>query len=374
MHIDNIEVFQVALPLRNPSASPVGSTDTLQTVLVRMQSGDVSGWGEATPGQAPLTSEEWTSGVFQCIRDWLAPALVGATVDSGEQLQQRLAAFRANRFAKAALDMAWWDLEARRQGQPLHQLLGAQRDAVEVGPTFDRRETIDELLEEMARAVQAGFARIGLKFRPGWDVQMVNFVRHEFPVEDVHIECECALRLDHMEMLCRLDDFHLTMIDQPLPPYDLVGHAMVQEAVRTPICLGEGVGTVELADIALELHSCKFVRVEPGRSGGLTPALAIHNLCHDKCTPCWVGGTPQSAIGARAALALAAQANFSYPADYFATDQLFQHDLAAPAAPVRDEADGKQRVRLWPEPGIGVQPDAALLERCCLARAACAGS
>jgi O-succinylbenzoate synthase len=369
MQIDSIEIFHVGLPLRQPLQTGSRTFDVLETVLVRMQSGPTSGWGEASPGNAPLAGPEWAAGVFGCLRDWLAPALRATAVSSGSDLAERLEPFRGNRFAKAALDTAWWDLQARLQGQPLHQLLGAARPAVEVGVTFDRMESIEDFLGGIRQAFDDGFARVKLKFRPGWDVRMVDMVRKEFPVETIHIDCEGALGLGQFEMLCRLDDFMLSMIEQPLADDDLVAHAMLQEAVRTPICLDEGVTTVAQAEVALELHSCKFMNLKPGRVGGLTAAVAIHDLCHENCVPCWVGAVPQSTIGARHGFALAAKANCTYPADFFRSDQFLQEDLAPPLLPARDPADGKQRIVLWPEPGIGAEPDPALLEKYCIARA-----
>ena len=369
MQIDSIELFHVALPLRRPLRTRAGELDSLETVLVRMQSGQTAGWGEASPGNAPLASGQWAAGAMACLRDWLAPAVTGAVVESGEQLHQRIEAFGGNSFAKAALDTAWWDLDARTQGLPLHQLLGAKREAIQVGPTFDRMDSIDDLLSAIGGALEAGFARVKLKFRPGWDVQMVDFVRKEFPVETFHVDAEGTMGLGHIETLQRLDDFDLEMIEQPLPADDLVGAAMVQESVRTPICLDEGIATVAQADMALELHSCKYVNLKPGRVGGLTPAVAIHDLCLDNHVPCYLGAVPQSAIGTRAGLALAAMANFTYPADFFPCDEFFRQDLAEPLLPVRDRPDGNMQIRLWTEPGIGVEPDVELLEKFCIARA-----
>ena len=183
MQIDSIEVFHVALPLREPQTTAVGPFDTLETVLVRMTSGSTAGWGEASPGRAPLANPEWAGSVFQCVRDWLAPRLVGKMVDSGKDLQNALAGFRGNQYAKAALDTAWWDLKARRDDQPLHKALGGRSERVEVGASFDQMESPDAFVAAIGRAFEAGFGRVELKFRPGWELNMLNFVRHDFPVE-----------------------------------------------------------------------------------------------------------------------------------------------------------------------------------------------
>jgi len=368
MQIDSIELFLVALPRRKPLETTTGTWNTLQSVVVRMQSGDVSGWGEAAPGNAPLAGPDWAAGAFACLKDWLAPALSGQMIDDAEALQTRLKPFRGNQFAKAALDAAWWDLEARRQGRPLHEVLGGTRDAISVGPTFDKMDSFDEFIAAIGRAFEAGFARVRLMLRPGWDVQMVAAVRREFPSQAIHVDVEGDLTLDQAEILQRLDDFCLEMVEQPLPAFDLVGHAMMQESVSTAICLDESLTGVEQAEVALELKSCRYMNVQPGRTGGLTPAAAMHDLAAGDGVPCFVGAMPQSAIGVRTGLALAAKENFTYPSDFFPTEEILEKDLADPLPTGRDE-DGNLLVNLSSEPGIGIEPERTLLEGFAIDRA-----
>jgi O-succinylbenzoate synthase len=362
MHIDTIDIYRLALPLKKPLPAPWGMEERLETVLVRMRSGELSGWGEASPGKSPRASEEWTSGAFSAIRDWLAPAIAGKQIGSGEDLQKLLADFQGNHAAKAALDMAWWDLHARQKEKPLHELVGGSRTAIEVGPTVDRMDSLEEFFGTIGRAFEAGFARVKLMFRPGWDLHMLEAVRKEFPRETFHIDVEGMLTIHHTDILFRLDDFFLAMIEQPLSADDLVGHAMLQESLRTPVCLGRSIRTVHQAEMALELHSGKFVNLSLSRLGGLTSALAIHDLCHEGCTPCYVGAAPQTTIATRHGYALAAKENCSYPAEYFPGEEILAADVAEPILPTRDE-DGKQRIHLGNLPGIGVEPDRVTLEK-----------
>jgi o-succinylbenzoate synthase len=368
MHIDSIEIYRLALPLRKPLPAPFEKDDRLETVLVRLRSDGLSGWGEASPGKSPRTSEEWTAGAFAVLQDWLAPAVAGKQIDSGEELEKLLADFQGNRSAKAALDMAWWDLHARQKEKPLHELLGGKNSAVEVGPTFDRMESIEDFFAALGRAFDAGFARVKLMLRPGWDIQMLDAVRKEFSGQTIHADLEGALTIHHADILYRLDDFFLAMVEQPLPPDDLVGHAMLQESLHTPVCLGRSIRTVGHAEMALELHSGKFVNLELGRVGGLTSALKIHDLCHESCTPCYVGAMPQTTIAARHGYALAAKENCTYPAEFFPSEEILAADVAAPLLPVRDE-DGKQRIHLDNSPGIGTEPEEDVLQKFCLERA-----
>ncbi|MEN6449320.1 MAG: enolase C-terminal domain-like protein [Thermoguttaceae bacterium] len=384
MRIDSIEIFHLALPLVEPLPVTRGPGERLETVLLAMHSGGATGWGEASPGNAPCVGSEWAAGAFALLRDWLAPAIAGQSVSSGEELSKSLAGFRGNQFAKAALDTAWWDLQARMQDRPLHALLGvpgsacgreesaeagtAIADAIEVGATFDQMDSIESLRAAIERAVAQGITRVKLKFRPGWDVRMVDFVRKEFPLLDLAVDCEGALNLGQTDMLYRLEDFSLETIEQPFPADDLVGHAMIQQSLRTSICLDESIATVAQAEMAIELQSCKQMNLKPGRVGGLTAAVAIHDLCHEACIPCYVGAMPQTTIGARHGLALASMPNCRRPADYLPHSELLADDVAEPLRPAKDN-DGRLRVPLWSSPGIGVEPDRAKLEKFCIAKA-----
>jgi O-succinylbenzoate synthase len=368
MRIDRVDVFHLALPLREPQKTKAGEFDKLGTVLVQIHSGDATGWGEASPGSAPVLGPECATGVFSCVKDWLAPRLVGCQVDSGDDLQERLAVFHGNPYAKSALDTAWWDLKAKIAGQPLHQTLGGKRENIEVGVSFDQMDNIDDFLAGIGRAFEAGFCRVELKMRPGWDVQMLNAVRHEYPTQTIHTDVETGLTLNHMEILYRLDDFALAMVEQPLPADDLVGHAMVQEAIRTPVCLDEAIATTPQAEMALELKSCQYVNVKPGRVGGLTAAMAIHDICHEGCVPCYLGGVPQSAVGTILSYALASKENFSYPADYITPESSLAVHLGEMPSPTCDE-EGKACVHVSKGPGIGMEPDPKDLKRFTVASA-----
>lgn len=364
MRIDSIDLYHVAMPLISPWRTAYGDDAVAESVVLRMQSGDLVAWSESSPLAAPCYSPEWAGGVFFCLREWLAPAIVGQYIDSGADLQQRLAHLKGNYFAKAALDNAWWILEAKRRGVPLHRLLGATRDRAEVGADFGVMDSIGELLTAMRGAIEAGYPRIKLKFRPGWDLNVLRAVRQEFPDTTIHIDCNAAFRMRHFDLLCQLDDFNLAMIEQPLAADDLVDHARLQEAIRTPICLDESVSSVEQAEQAIDLGSCRWLNIKPGRVGGLTNAVAIHNLCREAKIGCWVGGMLESAIGARICVALAMLDNFTYPADIFPSNRFYHQDLGRPALELVRSPEGRPQVAASEAPGIGTEPDVVMLEAC----------
>lgn len=337
MKIDRIELYQVAMPLVQPWRTAYGEDAAVHSVLCRMSSGGASGWGESTPLAAPCYSPEWAGGVFAVVRDWLAPAVIGRDVQSGEQLQQQLAMFKGNPFAKAVLDTAWWSLHCHQSGIPLHTALGATRNEAPVGADFGIMDSLDELFESIDRAVTAGFARIKLKFRPGWDVDMVRQVRSRHPRHPIHIDCNSGYSLADLPMFQQLEELELTMIEQPLAHDDLVDHATLQAKIATPICLDESISSVRRAEQAIALRSCRYINVKPGRVGGLTNAVRIHDICSDAGIPCWVGGMLESATGAAHCTALAMLDNFSYPADIFPSKRFYREDLSDPPLELRIE-------------------------------------
>jgi o-succinylbenzoate synthase len=369
MLIEQIRIEHVAMPLLAPWRTAYGEDAVIESVLVRMQSGGAVGWGEACPLAAPCYSPEWAAGVFACVRDWLAPRLIGQDIAAGEQLQQRLALVKGNPFAKAALDTAWWVLEAERQQRPLHRLLGATRSGIPVGADFGVLDSVEELLPQIAAALDQGYPRIKLKFRPGWDIPMLRAVRREFPRATIHIDCNAGYRIEDLDLFRRVDEFGLAMIEQPLQYDDLVDHARLQEAISTPICLDESINSLDRARQAIALGSCRYINIKPGRVGGLSVAVAMHDLCRQSGVPCWVGGMLESAVGARICCALGMLDNFTYPADIFPSTRFYARDLADPPLELCPSPDGPQVVCSDDQPGIGAAPDEDRLRSCRIARA-----
>lgn len=353
MKIERIEIFHVAMPLIYPWRTAYGEDAAVHSLLCQMSSGSVDGWGESTPLAAPCYSPEWAGGIFATVRDWLGPAVLGEDIASGHELQQRLALFKGNPFAKAALDTAWWNLHARMQNVPLHESLGAKRDEVPVGADFGVMDNIDDLLAGVGQAVAAGFPRIKLKFRPGWDLPMLEAVRRQHRSHPIHIDCNSGYRLRDVGLFRQLDQFQLAMIEQPLQHDDLLDHARLQAQIATPVCLDESVSHPRHAEQAIELKSCRYVNIKPGRVGGLTNAVAIHDICRDAGIRCWVGGMLESSVGASICSALAMLDNFNYPADIFPSSRFYREDLADPPLELHRSADGIPSVaapRSMPEP------------------------
>jgi O-succinylbenzoate synthase len=366
MRIDSIEVHHVAMPLLEPYRTGFGDEEVIESILVHLSGEGISVWSESTPFGEPFYGPDWTAGSFEVISRWLAPSIVGATIDSGAELATALGHVRGHRFAKAAIDIAWWTLAAAIEGRPLHSHLAGgrpTRDRYEIGQALGVADSIDVLLEQTAAAVRDGYRRVKLKILAGWDVDVVRAVRSAFPDITLHVDANASYTLADADVFRQLDAFGLAMIEQPLAFDDLRDHAALQRMIETPICLDESVVSADHLLLALELGSCGAVNIKPGRVGGLTNALMIHDIAHEQGLTCWVGGMLESAIGASICAALQTLPGFTYPGDVFPTSRFYATDLAKPEVLFDRGPDGEPRAVASEVSGLPHIPDQTLLQR-----------
>jgi O-succinylbenzoate synthase len=231
--------------------------------------------------------------------------VVARSVATSEALTELLHPFQCNRAAKNVLDLAWWDLSAASRNQPLHRLIGGQDGAVPLCRSIGIGQSPDALFTEIRAAFSVGYDHVVLKLGPGWNLEMLRAVRQAFPSEPIAVDCDGQCTLAQQDMFYRLEDFFLKYIEQPLEPDDLVGHAMLQENLRTPLTLDQSVTSLARVEQALDLGCCKLVRIDLSRVGGLTPALAIHQACAAANVRVMVGGNNLGYSSLQAAIALA---------------------------------------------------------------------
>ena len=368
MIIDAIDVYWARVPLAFVWKTSYADQRVTDTILVRMQSGRHHAWGESCPPYIPAYSAEHTLATFHTVREHLAPRIVGQDLGSAEELLARIDFVKGNQFARAALEIAWWVLEATRQGVPLHVLLGGKGDRVAVGADFGIQDSLDILMQKIQGAIDAGFPRIKLKFRPGWDLAMVAAVRSTFPHFTFHVDCNAAYTLADAVLFRALDRHRLAMIEQPLADdgMSLVDHAELQRRLETPICLDESAHSVAHVRAAIRLGSCRVVNIKMARVGGLAASREIQALCAEHGIPCWVGGMLETAIGGAICAELATLPNFTYPGDIFPSSDFYDQDLGTPAVTLC----GPGAVATSRVPGITQEPDPELLSRWTVAHAA----
>ena len=360
MKIDAAEIRYVELPLISPWRTAYGEDATIHSVMVKLASGGTAAWGEATPFYAPTYSPESARSVYETAREFFLPQIVGETLDSAEEVVERLSIFKGNLFSKAAVETAWWALDSTLKGVPLWQSLGATDPTVACGADFGVQDTIDELLSLIQGAVDAGYPRIKLKVRHGWDIEMLKAVRSTFPDPVIHVDCNSGYDLNtDFDTLRAFDQFNLAMIEQPLDHLDLIEHAELQSQIETPVCLDESVKRPRDFELALKIGACRVINVKPGRVGGLLNAVKIHDMARDAGIDAWVGGMLESGVGAGICAALGTLPGFNYPADVFPSRKFYVEDITDRWI----EQDENCNVVLDKTPGVGFDPVPERLEK-----------
>lgn len=349
MKIDRIELRQLSLPMGQGFETSFARTTRKDFLLLSVSADGVTGYGECVADANPYYLPETIGTVHHVLRDFLVPLAFTRDVDHPRELAAAMAPVRGHEMAKATLEMAVWELEARRRGQPLYALLGGRGGTIAAGVSIGLQKDAAALLAEVAKEAAAGYRRIKIKIKPGHDRELVEAVRRHFPDLPLMVDANNAYTLDDAPLFGELDRHRLTMIEQPLAWDDLVDHATLQRALETPLCLDESIRSTANARHALGLGACRIINVKVGRVGGFTEALALHDLCVARGVPLWCGGMVESGIGRLANVHLQTLPGFTLPGDTSASARYFAEDLVDP--PVTVTPGGTIAV---PEgPGIG---------------------
>ncbi len=350
MRIDRVELRHLRLPLVHPFETSFGRIVDKSFLLVTLSGEGEVGWGECVTDVDPYYSAETNETAWHIITTFIAPRVLHRTFAHPRDVFPALAAIRGHRMAKAAVEMAAWDLHARQQGQPLRAMLGGHRAAVASGVSIGIQASPDELLDRIARELADGYQRVKIKIKPGWDVDVVARVRERFPAVPLMVDANAAYTLADAPHLAALDRHALMMIEQPLEYDHWMDHARLQAQMRTPVCLDESITSVHLADEAIRAGACRIINIKPGRMGGHAESIRLHDLCAARAIPVWHGGMLESGIGRAHNLHLSTLPNFTLPGDVAASRRYFQPDLIEP--PIEVRSDGTIRVPTGP--GIGV--------------------
>ena len=358
MRVDAIEVREIRLPLRERFEISSGYSEERRILLVRLHAGGETGWAECVAGEDPGYSYETTETAWHILAEFLIPALLGAELKGPADVERLLSHVRGHPMAKACLEMASWDLEARRRGRSLAEVLGGSGEPVPVGVSVGLQKSDDLLVEKVGGFLAAGYRKIKLKIKPGRDVEMVRAVREAFPEAPLMVDANSAYTPADRERLAEMDDLGLLMIEQPLAHDDLHRHARLQEALRTPVCLDESIRSAGDAELALALGSCRIINIKPGRVGGFGSSRRIHDLCRARGVPVWCGGMLESGVGRAFNIALATLPGFTIPGDISASRRYWERDIVDPEFEVFDG------MMMPPAgPGIGVTPDQRRIDR-----------
>jgi O-succinylbenzoate synthase len=348
--VSRIELRVLRLPLVRFFETSFGRVYDRTFLLTRLEGDGAIGLGECVADNDPYYSAETVETAWHVITEFLAPLVLGREFAHPADVFPAMARVRGHHMAKAALEMAAWDLYARQQGVPLHRVLGGTRLDIASGVSIGIQDSIDELLERVGAELAAGYRRIKIKIKPGWDLEPVRAIRERFGGVPLMVDANAAYTLDDAAHLARLDGFGLMMIEQPLDYEDVFDHAALQRRMATPVCLDESIHSVRHARDAIDAGACRIINIKPGRVGGHRESIRLHDLCAARGIPVWHGGMLESGIGRAHNLHLSSLPNFTLPGDVAASKRYYERDLIDPPIDVR--SDGT--IPVPQGPGIGV--------------------
>lgn len=363
MKIESINLHHLRMPLVAPFETSFGRIHDRDCILLEVKSEGLVGYGECVADRDPGYAYETSGTAWHILKDFLIPAILGEDIAQPGDVQERLRHVRGHPMAKAGLEMALWDLYGKRRGQSLRQLFGGVRTQVEVGVSVGLQDSPQALVETAAAYLEQGYRRIKIKIKPGRDVADARAVRAAFPQVRLQVDANSAYTLESAQNLLPLDELELLLIEQPLAEDDLWDHRRLQGQLKTPLCLDESILSARHARQALEMGACRVINIKAGRVGGLSEALAIHELCFQQAVPVWCGGMLETGVGRAANLALASLPGFSLPGDISATARYYAQDITQQSFALNPGST----ITVPDAPGLGVELDRQALQRFTLA-------
>jgi O-succinylbenzoate synthase len=332
--IDAVHLREINMPLAFPFETSFGLTTTRRILLVEIESGGLTAWGECVAGEHPYFSDECIDTAWIVTEKELAPRLLGKEIAGGGNCPELFRQVRGHRMAKAALENAVWDLEAQKKRVPLAKLLGGTRSVIPCGVSIGIQPSPAALMEKIAEELEAGYQRIKLKCKPGWDTKIFEQVRARWPEILLSCDANSAYRIADIEHIVEWDQFKMLMIEQPLWYDDFYFHSMLQKRLETAICLDESIRNRRDALAAIDMESCRILNIKVGRVGGFSEAIAVHNAASERGIPVWCGGMLETGIGRAHNIALSSLENFSLPGDVSASARYWAEDIIEPEVTV----------------------------------------
>ena len=364
MRVRKITLREIHLPLIAPFQTSFGTITLRRIPLIEVDVDGVVGWGECTAGEDPYYCYETVETAWHIIRDFLWPMLKGREFSSAAEIHGIFSHVRGHNMAKAGVETAIWDAEAKQKNLPLAKLLGGTREEISSGVSIGIQPSIDALIAKVEKELAAGYQRIKIKIMPGSDIEPARALRARFPRVRLMVDANSAYTLSDAPLLKKLDEFFLIMIEQPLGHDDIYSHGELQRQLQTPICLDECIHDYEHARAAIEIGACKIINIKLGRVGGHTSARQIHDLCQSKSVPVWCGGMLESGIGRAHNIAMSSLPNFSLPGNVTASRRYWAEDIIEPEV----EVSRQGTIKIPAAAGIGYAPRldriASLTSRC----------
>lgn len=357
IRIDEVKIHRVVVPLKKPFHTKLQHVQERESLLIEVKSGDFIGYGEGVAFTTPWYTEETVKTTKFVLRHVLIPIVEGMTFDHPQEVYEAFRHVRGNRMAKAALDMACWDLYAKVQKKPLYEIYGGQKRAIDAGVVVTWK-TEEELMEEVTRAVEEGYRRVKIKIHRHIDPSILQRVIAQFPAVYFFADANGSFSSQSIEKLREFDAIGLRLIEQPFSREARTLYEQWTPKLQTPIALDESIASLEDVQWAIETNAADCIVLKPGRVGGPTESLAIIEQTKEAGLDLWIGGMIEFGISKAHNIALATLEGVTLPGDFSASNHFWAQDLVTPPLTL---CDGQMIVS--DVPGIGVTLDEQMLKK-----------
>ncbi|MDQ3179028.1 MAG: o-succinylbenzoate synthase, partial [Acidobacteriota bacterium] len=207
MEVSRIELIEIKMPLVHFFETSFGRTYERRIILARVEDNEGNeGWGECTAGETPSYCEEWTESCWSVLQEILAPVVLGKEIETASQVWELMKKVRGNRMAKATLETAVWDLEAKKLNMPLWKHLGGVNQEIACGVSIGIQDSVEQLFSKIQTELDAGYRRIKIKIAPHWDFDVIRRVREKFGDILLMGDANSAYSLNDIELFKRMDE------------------------------------------------------------------------------------------------------------------------------------------------------------------------
>lgn len=358
MRVENIDCIPVKVPLIKPFETNFGRFETRKVVIVKLDSTLGTGVSEV-PVFGPFYSYETVETANHIIPDYILPLIKNKELSNISDYKDSVSSIRGHPFAKSGVELALWDIWAKENNRPLYKELGGSKEKIPSQISIGVKDNPDQLIEDIKKGLDKGYRQIKIKIRPGWDIDVLEKVRREYPDISLMVDANAGYSLEDAKLLKKLDNFDLTMIEQPLSYDDLYNHSKLQSELETPVCLDESIHSLMDVQTAIELGSCQIINVKVARVGGLYEVNRIQKFCSQKGVDVWCGSMVGSGLEKGFNIAAATLPGFTFPNDITPSKTYFEEDLIR--SQIKMDSEGF--IEVPQRDGVGFEVNWDLIEK-----------
>lgn len=333
--ITEIQLHRVKKKLRKPFITALQTVRERESIIVSIKSNTgIEAFGECVAFSTPWYTEETVVSCAFVMEQVLKPLLLKKQLSGPEEVTGIFGAVKGNNMAKAAIEMAVWDLFAKQIEMPLWQYIGGTRLQIPAGVVVAAKS--QDMMTKIDAAAVEGYSRIKIKISPDSDIEVLKKAIHRYPEIVFFADANGGFNEKTFDRLTVFDSVGFTLIEQPFGEREWGLHASAKQQMQTPICLDESIGSYQDVEHMIEMQAGDLIVLKMGRLGGWSETLKIVELCRDHKIGMWVGGMIEFGVSKAHNLALASLSDIVLPGDFSDSRHFWERDIVVPEIEVQN--------------------------------------